>query len=63
MKPDCYKCKYRRDIQGDVHSECTNHTATTEGDPCGKRNGWFSWPWNYDPIWLKSCDGFVAKDE
>ena len=31
----------------------------------GIRNGWFNWPWNFDPIWLESCNGFeenkVAK--
>ena len=21
-KPDCYKCKYRRDLSGDCHSQC-----------------------------------------
>ena len=30
-------------------------------DPHGIRNGWFCWPYNYDPIWLVCCDGFEAK--
>ncbi len=30
------------------------------GDPHGIRMGWFAWPWNYDPVWLVSCDGFEA---
>ena len=29
-----------------------------KGDPHGIQNGWFSWPWNFDPTWLQSCDGF-----
>ena len=29
----------------------------------GIRNGWFNWPWNFDPVWLEHCDGFEAKDE
>lgn len=34
---------------------------TVEGDPHGIRRGWFMWPFNFDPVWLKSCDGFEAK--
>jgi hypothetical protein len=25
------------------------------------RNGWFCWPFNFDPVWLEACDGFKAK--
>jgi hypothetical protein len=25
--------------------------------------GWFFWPYNFDPRWLKSCDGFEPKAE
>lgn len=25
------------------------------GDPNGIRNGWFAWPFNFDPVWLKTC--------
>ena len=32
-----------------------------KGDPCGIRHGWFMWPANFDPVWLVSCDGFMAK--
>lgn len=28
----------------------------------GFNNGWFSWPINFDPVWLESCDGFEQKD-
>ena len=31
------------------------------GDYHGIRQGWFMWPMNYDPIWLKSCYGFEDK--
>jgi len=33
-----------------------------KGNPHGIRNGWFNWPYNFDPVWLDSCDGFEAKD-
>jgi len=32
-------------------------------DPHGIVMGWFNWPLNFDPIWLKSCDGFERKAE
>lgn len=31
------------------------------GNPMGIRRGWFNWPFNFDPTWLVSCDGFEAK--
>jgi hypothetical protein len=24
----------------------------------GIKNGWFNWPFNYDPVWLTRCDKF-----
>ena len=32
-----------------------------KANPIGVRRGWFNWPWNYDPTWLISCDGFEEK--
>jgi len=72
--PDCYKCEYRGTIPGDAHSRC-NHpmdmfTGKADeaikklnivGDLRGIKRGWFMWPANYDPVWLKNCDGFKAK--
>ena len=63
MKPDCYKCKHRRDIAGDCHSECGNMRAITKGNAHGIRHGWFRWPYNFDPLWLEACDGFEAKEQ
>lgn len=31
------------------------------GDPHGIRNGWFNWPFNFDPVWLNECNGFKQK--
>ena len=92
-KPDCYKCKYRRDLAGDCHSSCAHPKAGGEatdpfggmmamfasvgrvapvigegaieleikGSPHGMMNGWFNWPFNFDPIWLEGCNGFESK--
>ena len=32
-----------------------------KGNAHGIRNGWFNWPWNFDPVWLENCDGFEKK--
>ena len=28
----------------------------------GIKNGWFNFPFNFDPCWLEECNGFVAKE-
>lgn len=61
--PDCYKCVHRREIPGDRHSRCLNHSAHVTGRLHGIRNGWFWWPINFDPLWLVSCDGFKTFEE
>ncbi len=33
------------------------------GNEHGVKNGWFCWPFNFDPTWLETCDGFEAKNE
>ena len=32
------------------------------GNESGIARGYFFWPYNYDPIWLKNCEGFEPKD-
>lgn len=27
----------------------------------GIRNGWFMWPGNFDPVWLRACKGFSQR--
>lgn len=31
-----------------------------KGAAQGIRRGWFMWPANFDPVWLESCNGFLA---
>ena len=68
--PNCLLCEYRRPIPGDTHSKC-EHPLVKNPDKWdklavkGERHaivgGWFTWPWNFDPIWLRACRGFIAK--
>lgn len=57
-KPNCYECEYRGNLVWDAHSCCNNKTAKVTGNKHGISHGWFSWPFNFDPVWLESCDGF-----
>ncbi len=58
MKPDCYTCKHRQSLPGDCHSACANGAARVKGKEHGIKHGWFFWPFNFDPIWLESCNGY-----
>ena len=62
-KPNCYTCEYREKLIGDAHSRCKNWTAITTGNPHGVSKGWFNWPFNFDPIWLISCNGYKEKQK
>lgn len=61
--PNCYECSYRREITWDCHSDCRNCDAKVKGNPHGIKNGWFRWPFNFDPTWLVECDGFKQKEK
>lgn len=28
----------------------------------GIRQGWFNWPFNFDPVWLQNCDGYTQTE-
>ena len=61
-KPNCRNCKHVRNVPGDAHKSCVNKYALVVGNPLGIRKGWFSWPYNFDPVWLVSCDGFAERE-
>lgn len=61
MKHDCYKCKHVRSVPGYAHKACANTKARVKGNEMGIRNGWFYWPYNFDPTWLVECNGFEEK--
>lgn len=63
LETDCYKCKNRRNIPGDMHSQCMKPDRGMTGDAHGITNGWFWYPINFDPIWrTKECDNFELSD-
>lgn len=47
---------------GDVHSKCD--AEIKDGDVKIHVNQWsFLFPYNYDPIWIKSCKKYESKIE
>lgn len=37
-------------------------TLQVTGHAHGRRNGWFLWPVNFDPVWLQTCQGFEPRE-
>lgn len=33
------------------------------GDQVGFDGGWFTWPFNYDPTWLRYCNGYSSTSQ
>ena len=68
-RPNCHECEYRQQLVGSAHSKCSHPYALMGGNPLGVigdhhgiRMGWFFWPFDYDPVWLKACKGFKRKE-
>lgn len=57
----CYGCAYRREVPGSAHTRCVfdwmkhddagARKILTEANAHGIKKGWFTFPFNYDPIW------------
>lgn len=78
MMGACYNCFHRMSLSPlDAHSRCGHPRAQYAaghsygdcwqsmdivGDPRGIENGWFVWPENFDPTWLRNCSGFMEKE-
>jgi len=59
IENECYHCKNKRNNPGDCHIRCSKPDRTMTGAVHGIRNGWFFYPFNFDPCWkTKLCDNF-----
>jgi hypothetical protein len=62
LETNCYKCKHRKELSWSAHSACDKPDTEMTGNEHGKRNGWFNYPHNFDPIWrTKECGNFDEK--
>ena len=50
--PDCYTCKHKRNVPGNAHIECKNPDPNMKGDSYGISQGWFMYPFLFDPTWM-----------
>ena len=48
----CYNCEFRREVPGSAHSACGAPLDKVKvvADAHGIRNGWFIFPYNFDPV-------------
>jgi hypothetical protein len=46
---------------GRLDPVCADTGLNIRANQHGIDNGWFNWPFNFDPAWLLSCDGFKQK--
>jgi len=59
---DCSTCKHKIQNPYSHHIACGCIGAVVRGDKHGIKNGWFTYPIDFDPVWLKYCDSY-EKDE
>lgn len=61
---ECYYCINKRNVPGNAHISCVNASKEVKGNDWGIKNGWFIYPFCFDPIWkLNSCPNFKNKNE
>lgn len=60
----CWKCKFKRSVPGNCHIECKNPDPNIQGDPHGIANGWFIYPFLFDPVWMiNECRNFEEVED
>ncbi|PIT96492.1 hypothetical protein COT94_00080 [Candidatus Falkowbacteria bacterium CG10_big_fil_rev_8_21_14_0_10_37_14] len=68
-KKSCYGCAYKQNVPGDAHIACSFNFKKAEkplpqGDPHGIKNGWYSFPVNYDPNWMMTeCQAYAEESD
>lgn len=56
---ECYQCKHKRNVAGNAHIGCANPDPEMTGSEHGIKNGWFFYPFLFDPVWKeKRCKNF-----
>ena len=46
----------------DILNSSISPISDIRGSEHGRKNGWFHWPFNFDPIWLEACKGYTGKE-
>ncbi len=62
MMRECYECANRSKVFYSAHSQCNKPDAEMTGNEHGIKNGWFMYPFNFDPTWkTKLCSNFEKQ--
>lgn len=50
---ECFTCRFKRSVPGNCHIKCVKpaQIVAETGNAHGIRNGWFFYPFLYDPTW------------
>jgi len=60
---NCKNCIYKKNVPGNTHIECTRlGCKPINVREHGVKNGWFMFPFLFDPIWAENCTGFIPND-
>lgn len=51
MITECYTCIHARSLPGNTHIACVKLDPLMTGDAHGVMNGWFFYPYLFDPTW------------
>lgn len=61
-RPDCHNCVHSgQGMSGGHHRNCSEAGALVDLNPHGVKHGWATWPIDFDPVWVESCDEFMAR--
>ena len=64
MRTECYSCKYLRRVPGNAHIMCVKPDYAMRGNAHGIRNGWFLYPFVFDPVWKEQlCANYERREE
>ena len=60
---ECHYCLHRREVAGNAHIRCANPDPKVQGESHGIVNGWFMYPWLFDPVWKSNlCQNFAKRE-
>lgn len=51
MRNECWHCLHKHEVPGNAHIACVKPDPLMKGGEHGVRNGWFYYPFLFDPVW------------
>lgn len=60
----CVGCEFNGGSNlGTHHVSCKKKNAIVTVSEHGRKNGWASWPFDFDSIWIETCDSYMNVDQ